>query len=297
MRLNNIFKNAPRNPSILDVTCKLYDLIESSILLSKKGGERISLLGSETAADIKTLAAAVLDQVEQSLNLPIVGQNLFPTDSNNHQVEHALEGANPFRCKVPDVVGARLDSIDKALAGIKDVFQNTSHCFNSPNLTTNPKTPSYALAVSRHAPKSTTVPTLTEFRPVLHKKPPPPPPTLLKLSNTITLTQSEREGNELLSMNYATLIALINSKLTEACIKEKTADPKPIQIQSVHRHPSNNQVLYTTTPQQAKELRRQGTKWIPLLSSSLSLHLTVHTVVVHGIPPLSNLLIHRILQC
>lgn len=98
------------------------------------------------------------------------------------------------------------------------------------------------------------------------------------------MVQSEKNGNELISYNYPSLIALINGKLTEANIKEKASDVKPLPIRSVHRHPSNDVVIYTTTTQQAEAIRKQGDKWIALLSPCLKLHLPVHTVVVHCIP-------------
>lgn len=84
--------------------------------------------------------------------------------------------------------------------------------------------------------------------------------------------------------NYPTLIALINSKPKDANMKFKPTDEKPIQIRSVHHHPSKDLVLYTTTFQQANALRDQGEKWIHTLSSQLKLHHPVYTVVVHGIP-------------
>lgn len=118
----------------------------------------------------------------------------------------------------------------------------------------------------------------------MHKTPPPPPPSSLRHNNTVTLVQSNKGGKELSSVNYPTLITMINAKLTEANIKEKTTDTKSIQVRSVHRHPSNDLVIYTTTSQQAEELRKQGVKWIHLLSNDLKLQHPVHTVVVHGIP-------------
>lgn len=67
-------------------------------------------------------------------------------------------------------------------------------------------------------------------------------------------------------------------------IKLKPTDTKPIQIHSFHRHPLNDLVLYTTSQEQAKALHAQSEKWIPLVSSHLTLHNPVHIVVVHGIP-------------
>lgn len=253
VRFNNIFKDTSPNPTLLEI-------IESFILLPKTGGERISTLCSETAADIKTLAATVLGLVEQSPNLPYVGRHLFSGDDDNHQVERALAGSKNFGCKVPGIVKTRLDKINKTLNEIEEAFKLPTQRFNFTSSATaaNPKTPLYALAVSRHAPRhhASSDTMLREFRPVLHKKPPPPPPTVLRSSNTITLVQSEKDGSKLGLYNYPSLIALINSKLTEANIKEKASDAKPLQICLVHRHPSNNVVIYTTTPQQAEAIRK-----------------------------------------
>lgn len=89
-------------------------------------------------------------------------------------------------------------------------------------------------------------------------------------------------------VNYPTLIANINSKLAEAGIKENPSDEKTIKIRSVHRHPSNDLVIYTTTSEQAGVLRDQHDKWVHLVSDGLAIHNPVHTVVVHGIPTSFN---------
>lgn len=118
----------------------------------------------------------------------------------------------------------------------------------------------------------------------MHKKQPPPPPTSLSTANNLTLTQANKDEPVLTTPNYPTLIALVNAKLAEAGVKEKPTDAKCIQIRSVHRHPSNDVVLYTTTSHQADLLRKHADRWVHLLSPHLKLHEPVHTVVVHGIP-------------
>lgn len=90
------------------------------------------------------------------------------------------------------------------------------------------------------------------------------------------------------SLNYPTIIAAINSKLAEEDIKEDLSSSKAIQIRSVHRTPSNDLVIYTTTATQAEILREQHRKWVPFISSGLTLHNPVHTVVVHRIPTSFN---------
>lgn len=106
--------------------------------------------------------------------------------------------------------------------------------------------------------------------------------------NTLTLTQIDKEGKALAEVNYPTLITSINSKLAEAGIKELPTDAKAIRIRSVHRHPSNDLVLYTTTAEQATVLRDQHERWTHLVSEGLAIHNPVHTVVVHGIPTSFN---------
>lgn len=284
VRFKNLFADSIGTPSLLAVTRKLYGLIEDSLKLPKKGAEKVTV-GSESAADIKTLAARLLEIAELQAEIPAVRRNPFLSEEEDHQVERALAGANAFGCKVPDVIEAQLANIAKELAEIKHAATLPSKDFSFTSRTRQPPTPSYALAASKHAPPTTAsalVPRL--FRPVMHKTPPPPPPTSLKPNNTVTLVQRDKEGTVLSAVNYPTLITLINSKLTEANVKEKPTDVKPIQVRSVHRHPSNDLVIYTTTSQQADELRKQGDKWIHLLSRDLKLQHPVHTVVVHGIP-------------
>lgn len=90
------------------------------------------------------------------------------------------------------------------------------------------------------------------------------------------------------SMSYPALIIAINNILTSLNIKESPADVKPIQVRLVHRHPSNDLVLYTTTSNQAEKLRNLGDKWLPMFSKKLTLRLQIFTVVVHGIPTSFN---------
>lgn len=251
--------------------------------MPKKGGERISSLGSETAADIKILAATVLELVERSSNIPATRKNLYNDEEEYHLVKHSLAGTNTVGCKIPEAVESRLNSIDKSLTALMNTLHAPNKSFNlSVARQQTSTTPSYALAASKHAPRpanSNSAPPTT-FRPVQARPTPTPPsPSAIKTTNTIMLVQSVKDGKEFGSVNYPTLIATINSKLTEAKIKVNMSDVKTIQIRSVHQHPSNNLVLYTTTPAQADTLRAQAESWIPMLSPNLSLHNPVHTVL------------------
>lgn len=285
VRFKNLFTGTANTPSLLEVTQKMYELIESAIKFLKKGAEKITI-GSESAADIKTLAARMLELAEQQDDIPAIRRNPFLSDEEDHRIERALAGANTFGCKVPELVNAKLDKIVKDLAEIKLAAAKPSSGFSFRTPKSLMTIPSYALAASKHAPRppSTRPADPTTFRPVLHRKQPPTPPTSLSTTNNLTLTQADREEPVLTTPSYPTLIALVNAKLAEANVKENPTDAKRIQIRSVHRHPSNDVVLYATTPQQADLLRKQADRWVHLLSPHLKLHEPVHTVVVHGIP-------------
>lgn len=284
-RLKNLFTGALAPPSPLDLARKLNDLVEANVKLPKKGAEKTSI-GSETAADIKTLVAKILEVAEFNDNIPAIRRNPFaaPDDGEEHRVERALAGPNAFGCQVPDIIESRLDQLAKSLERIE---RSTSQ-FNFQVSKPTAPVASYALAASKHAPKTVNTPRQVVFKPTPVKKAPAPPPSAIKAVNTLTLAQSDKDGKVLASVNYVTLIATINSKLAEAGIKEKPSDEKTIKIRSVHRHPSNDLVIYTTTSAQADVLREQHEKWVPMVAEGLTLHNPVHTVVVHGIPTSFN---------
>lgn len=88
--------------------------------------------------------------------------------------------------------------------------------------------------------------------------------------------------------NLPTVIISLNAVLTAADIKENQDDPRPIQVRSAHRHPSNDLIVYTTTANQADRLRDQSESWLPQFSANLVVKRPVYPVVVHGIPTSFN---------
>lgn len=95
-----------------------------------------------------------------------------------------------------------------------------------------PQATTYALADSKHAPKTSQTQNsgTSAFKPILHRRQPPPTPPAPTSNNTITLAQKYKEGQVISTMNYPMPIALINTKLVEANVKEKSTNMKPIQI-------------------------------------------------------------------
>lgn len=173
-RFKNLFSETADAPNILEVTKKLYELIEGAIHLPKKGAEKITI-GSESAADIKTLAAHLLELAESLSVIPSLRRNIFSDIDDNHQIKQNLAGTNAFGCKVPDEISRKLDKLASDLAEMKHAvtMPTTSFSFNTAN-SARPS-PSYALAASKHAPRQPLAPLPTLFKPVHHKKTPPPP--------------------------------------------------------------------------------------------------------------------------
>lgn len=283
IRLKNLFTGAIVPPNLLDVARKLNDLVENNEKLPKKGAEKTTI-GSETAADIKTLTARLLELAELNSTIPAIRRNPFSGEDEDPQAQRLLTSARTFGCKVPDLIEAKLEQVTKALERIERAATAPTSTFNFRTAGTKAPPNSYALAASKHATNPDPAPRPTIFKPVQVRKTPPAPPSAVKSMNTLTLAQTTKDGIELATLNYPTLIASINQKLAEAMIKTNQSDEKPISIRSVHRHPSNDLVLYTTTAAQADALRAQHEKWVPLISTGLELHNPVHTVVVHGIP-------------
>lgn len=155
IRFKNLFSTAANTPTLLDVTRKLYELIESSIKLPGKGAEKISI-GSETAADVKTLAARLLELAEVENDIPAIRRNPFSTNDEDLQVERVLAGANQFGCQLPNVIEVQLKQISKDIAELKHAASLPSREFQFSTTNTPAKTPSYALAASKHAPRPST---------------------------------------------------------------------------------------------------------------------------------------------
>lgn len=294
----NIFEGSSEAPTLLTVVQKLYDLIEDSIKLPRKGADKINSLGSETAADIKTLAASALDLAEgneEFRNLPRPRLNLLQDEADGQTVERALAGSNPFGCKVPEGLEKKLDAITESISRIQQAMTSappTRQNFNFAQPKQPSTTPSYALAASKHAPRAGAQRPPTTFNPVIHPKKagskPTPPSSLTRSQNSLTIVQEKQGGKELTSLTYPALIVKINNQLVASGIKENPQDTKTIQIRSVHRHPSNDIVLYTTTAKQAETLRATSQRWLPQVTQHMTLRNPVYPVVVHGIPTSFN---------
>lgn len=174
VRFENLFAGAPKTPTLLELTRNIHDVIESAIKLSQKGTDKISN-GSESVADIKTLAGRSLRLKELQKDIPTLWHNPFIREEEDHQVECALVGAETFGCKVPEVIKEKLTKLAKNPATIKYAGTVPSTAWNFIAPKSIPRTPTYALAACKHVVKTKTTnnPTQSVFLPLLHKKPPP----------------------------------------------------------------------------------------------------------------------------
>lgn len=161
------------------------------IKLPKNGAEQIAV-GSESAADIKTLTARLLELPKMQDDIPSLCQNPFPSEDADHQVERELAGASTFGCKVPNVIEAKLDKLAKDIADIKQAAFFPQGPFNFATPLPSNKTPSYALAASKHAlstAKYSRAHTQSQLRPKIQKQTTQATPTGLRPTNIFTLAQ------------------------------------------------------------------------------------------------------------
>lgn len=271
VRFKNIFDGSAEAPDLLTVIQKLYNLIEDSIKLPRKGADKINSLGSETAAHIKTLAASALELAEGNeaiRNQPRLDLN--PDDGETQRVERTLAGSNAFGCKFPDTLEKKLDEITQSITLIQQAMTITpprAQDFNFAQQRQTATTPSYALAASKHAPRTEANRPPVTFKPGSHPKKQPPkppqPPNLPRSQNSLTIVREKPGGTELSSLSYPALIMKLNNQLSSSGIKENPQDLKAIQVRSVHHHPSNDIILYTTTAKQADVLRTTSQRWLP----------------------------------
>lgn len=140
-RFQNLFQNQTQEPTIIkEVALRLHALAETTLILPPKGGEVMNAVSSELVADIKTLIAKLVDLTY--LNQPdrVTRPNPFTFETNNSTT-----------------INAKLDALT---ALIQRSTQSREQALSQ--TTTEPAGPApktYALAASKHAPRTTTTTT------------------------------------------------------------------------------------------------------------------------------------------
>ncbi|KAG0144813.1 hypothetical protein CROQUDRAFT_46723, partial [Cronartium quercuum f. sp. fusiforme G11] len=224
-RMTNLFPGHPSEKSLGKLIAKLRTIAQAAISLDSKSKRAKTVsVDIETAANLLVLIGAVYDQhqVEGSQ------VNLFnmSTTTRSRQVVSGPPAPNS-------------DAVMEKLSSLQEQISLLTAAISSPKtaLATNKK--GYALAASKHATPSTATTT----------KPEAPRTSKPRAENSITLSQIHASEVAFLASNftYPALMAAFNKSLITHEVKLKPEDKSPIMVKAVHRHPSNDIVLYVET--------------------------------------------------
>ncbi|KAH9809093.1 hypothetical protein DFH28DRAFT_1134417 [Melampsora americana] len=143
---------------------------------------------------------------------------------------------------------------------------------------------SYASAASKHTPGTAQRPSQPHLSPRAQKE----NHTRPRSEAVLTLLQQDPKNISGAGKTIPELIKILNNILKDNHIKVSQDSVSPIAVRNIHRHPSNDLVIYLESPKQAQALREQVASWLPKVSPTLALKQEVHAIVVHGIPTTFN---------
>lgn len=150
-------------------------------------------------------------------------------------------------------------------------------------LTPPAKTPSYALAASKHAPGAVDLTKPKSTAKTQTRKPTAPRPT-----TTITLSQVDRTQPALTEQSTPRLLIALNSHLSTKQIKINESSKSTVEVKSIQRHTFNDLILHLESPSHADAVRKQVSKWLPSFCDKLTMKEETYAILVHGIPTTFN---------
>lgn len=284
-RIRNLLPNEGEDEHKLgSILEKLLSVAMASIQFGNKGRAPKKIpMDAESAADILVLIGAAFDQHQLDQSRKVLFQpgrrqvTNQATASANAVTQQTL-AAGVFNFQSAEL-NVKLDALAEQVAALTTAIQKP----NAPPQ--HASSPSYALAASKHAPKSAQA-ALRE--PETRPRKPTARPATHKLPSTITLTQ--KDPNQPVFSDQATprLLVALNSHLADKKIKLNENSKTLIEIKSIQRHVSNDMVLYLESQAISDALRKQVNDWLPTFSGQLTIKPDTHAVLVHGIPTTFN---------
>ncbi|KAG0141188.1 hypothetical protein CROQUDRAFT_99108 [Cronartium quercuum f. sp. fusiforme G11] len=272
-RMANLFPEGHTNTSLEDLINKLLGTMNAAFQLGDKRANTKSItIGIETAADLLVLAGAVYDtnQIDSTrANLQHSGLIQFENASRHPPAPPGQDGS------VKDQLKVLTEQVQQLASVVQLRNKNNPQQQHSP---AGPQANSYALAASKHAPKSNAT-----------KKQKPPQRRIIttkrkRAPNTILLNQIDARKPDLAEKPLAEIIRDLNLQLRMRKIKLKEEDAHTISVKAVQRLPSNDLVIHLISEAHADRLRAQEDEWLPFLSSKLKIKVEEIAILVHGIP-------------
>lgn len=258
---------------------RLLDVSKAALVPKSKRAKSVNV-DVESAADILVLAGLIQEQASIMEARRVVfdpSRQTIPAPSAS-----SLAPSAQFELRNDRLV-SRLDSLAEQVAKLVSVV--TPDQQQQPRAArTSQATAPYALAASKHAPSAAQNPVPAQANTRVQQK----QPARAKLETSITLTQLDPRNISGAGKTVPELIRSFNAVLKENNIKIGPDDASCIVARNIHRHPSNDLVIYLDSPKQVQALRDQVDAWLPKVSPNLALKQVVHSVIVHGVPTTFN---------
>lgn len=274
-RIRNLLQGSEDERSLSTILEKLLEVTMAGIQFNGKGrmAKKIQV-DVESAADILVLVGAAFDRHQLDLSKRVLFQPgrrqvTNPTTTALNSAQRPL--TNPLDFQSIEL-NSKIDALAEQVAALTSAIQKPTP--------QGPKTPSYALAASKHAPATPGVAPKASNTPRRH----PSKPSTIRPTTTITLSQTDAAQPVLTNQSTPRLLVTLNSHLAAKHIKTHETSKTFIEVKSIQRHTFNDLILHLESPSHAEALRKTVDKWLPMLSDKLTLKPETHAILVHGIP-------------
>lgn len=257
---------------------KLLEVLKATLIPKTKRAKAVSV-DVESAADILALTGLIQEQASLMEARRVVFDpncQTAPSPSPSSLNPHAQF---EFR---HESLSAKVDTLTEQVAKLVAVVVPNHQ--QPPSTQLGPAKSSYALAASAHAPRASSrsgpaqpsprAPTRSHARP--------------RSEACLTLTQQDPAHISGASKTIPEPIRSLNAVLKETDVRVTPEDAACITVRNIHRHPSNDLVVYLDSPKQALALRDQVSRWLPSVSPHLALKQEMHSIIVHGVPTTFN---------
>ncbi|KAH9811745.1 hypothetical protein DFH28DRAFT_899931, partial [Melampsora americana] len=213
---------------------RLLDVSKATLIPKSKRTKTVSV-DIESAADIVLLVGLIQEQASINEARRVVFDPQRQTIPNPSPSSIAPNAQFEFKS---DAWSEKIDALADQVAKLVSVI--TPDQQQQPPQTSSSNQSSYALAASKHAPKGAHPPKQQQPRPRTQQKQTNRP----KTEASLTLNQMDPKVIAGEGKTIPELIKILNTILKEDNIKVSKDDAHPIVVRNIHRHPSNDLVIY-----------------------------------------------------
>lgn len=233
---------------------------------------------TESAANILVLAGEAYDQHQLDLSRGALFQpgrrpTANPMNTALNAAQRPLPASLYFQS---NELTSKIDALSKQVAALTTEIQKPTQ--------QGSKTPSYALAASKHVPSATG----SAPRPTQPAKKQPHRQATIRPTTTATLSQTNTSQPVLTDQTTPRILGALNGHLASKKIKPHKNSKMYVEVKSIQRHTFNDLTLHLESPSHAEALRKSAEKWLPTFSANLTLTPETNAILIHGITTTFN---------